>query len=222
MLAIIPAREGSKGVVGKNIRPLGGIPLIAHTIKAAIKSKKIDRVIVSTDSQSIADVSMEYGAEVPFLRPKSISRDDSLILDNYKFMLERLKIENGEIIDSFVALQPTSPFRNSSDIDSAIELFCNNNTDSVISFTKEAHPPEWNRIINDDSTFSNFITEEVYRFNGAVYVYKSELIKNSVMYNDTSLAYVIPEERSLDIDTENDFMYAEFLINKAQQTNEIR
>ena len=222
MLAIIPAREGSKGVVGKNIRPLGGIPLIAHTIKAAIKSKKIDRVIVSTDSQSIADISMEYGAEVPFLRPKSIARDETVMLDVFKFMLERLKIENGEIIDSFVALQPTSPFRNSSDIDSAIELFCNNNTDSVISFTKEAHPPEWNRIINDDSTFSNFITEEIYRFNGAVYVYKSELIKNSVMYNDTSLAYVIPEERSLDIDTENDFMYAEFLINKAQQTNETR
>ena len=222
MLAIIPAREGSKRVVGKNIRPLGGIPLIAHTIKAAIQSKKIDRVIVSTDSQSIADVSMEYGAEVPFLRPKSIARDETVMLDVFKFMLERLKIENGEIIDSFVALQPTSPFRNSSDIDSAIELFCNNNTDSVISFTKEAHPPEWNRIINDDSTFSNFITEEVYRFNGAVYVYKSELIKNTLMYNDTSLAYVIPEERSLDIDTENDFMYAEFLINKAQQTNEIR
>ena len=231
MLAIIPAREGSKGVVGKNIRHLGGKPLIAYTIQAALESKKIDRVIVSTDSHYIAEVSMEYGAEVPFLRPKSISQDDSLILDNYKYMLERLKIENGEVIDSFVAIQPTSPFRNSFDIDSAIELFCNNNTDSVISFTKEAHPPEWNRIINDDSTFSNFITEEiynrqaykwVYRFNGAVYVYKSELIKNSVMYNDTSLAYVIPEERSLDIDTENDFMYAEFLINKAQQTNETR
>ena len=222
MLAIIPAREGSKRVVGKNIRPLGGIPLIAHTIKAAIKSKKIDRVIVSTDSQSIADISMEYGAEVPFLRPKSIARDETVMLDVFKYILERLKIENGEIIDSFVALQPTSPFRNSSDIDSAIELFCNNNTDSVISFTKEAHPPEWNRIINHDSTFSNFITEEIYRFNGAVYVYKSELIKNSLMYNDTSLAYVIPEERSLDIDTENDFMYAEFLINKVQQTNGIR
>ena len=218
MLAIIPAREGSKGVVGKNTRSLGGIPLIAHTIKAAIKSKKIDRVIVSTDSQSIADISMEYGAEVPFLRPKSIARDETVMLDVFKYMLERLKVENGEIIDSFVALQPTSPFRNSSDIDSAIELFCNNNTDSVISFTKEAHPPEWNRIINDDNTFSNFITEEIYRFNGAVYVYKSKLIKNSLMYNDTSLAYVIPEERSLDIDTENDFMYAEFLINK----NEIK
>jgi CMP-N,N'-diacetyllegionaminic acid synthase len=218
MLAIIPAREGSKRVVGKNTRSLGGIPLIAHTIKAAIKSKKIDRVIVSTDSQSIADISMEYGAEVPFLRPKSIARDETVMLDVFKYMLERLKVENGEIIDSFVALQPTSPFRNSSDIDSAIELFCNNNTDSVISFTKEAHPPEWNRIINDDNTFSNFITEEIYRFNGAVYVYKSKLIKNSLMYNDTSLAYVIPEERSLDIDTENDFMYAEFLINK----NEIK
>jgi len=231
MLAIIPAREGSKGVVGKNIKPLGGIPLIAHTIKAAIKSKKIDRVIVSTDSQAIADISKEYGAEVPFLRPKSISQDDSLILDNYKYMLERLKIEKGEIIKSFVALQPTSPFRNSFDIDAAVKLFCENKTDSVISFTQELHPPEWNRIVNNDNTFSNFITEEIYnrqvynslyRFNGAVYVYKSNLIENSIMYNETSLAYVIPEERALDIDTENDFMYAEFLIERAGQANEIK
>ncbi len=223
MLAIIPAREGSKGVVGKNIRCLGDKPLIAHTIQAAIESKQIDRVIVSTDSEAIAQVALEYGAEVPFLRPKSISQDDSLILDNYKYILERLQIECGEVVNSFAALQPTSPFRNSYDIDMAVELFCKNDTDSVISFTKETHPPEWNRIINNDSTFRNFITEKIYnrqmyksvhRFNGAVYVYKSELIKNSVMYNDSSLAYVMPEERSLDIDTENDFMYAEFLLSK--------
>ena len=79
MLAIIPARAGSKGVVGKNTRFLGDMPLIAHTIRAAIKSDKVDRVIVSTDCQTIAKISMEYGAEVPFLRPKSISQDDSLI-----------------------------------------------------------------------------------------------------------------------------------------------
>ena len=229
MLAIIPARAGSKGVVGKNTRFLGDKPLIAHTIRAAIESDKIDRVIVSTDCQTIAKISMEYGAEAPFLRPKSISQDDSLILDNYKYMLERLKIEYGENINSFVALQPTSPFRNSYDIDMAVELFCKNNTDSVISFTKETHPPEWNRIINNDNTFCNFITEDIYnrqeyksvhRFNGAVYVYKSELIKNNVMYNDSSLAYIMPEERSLDIDTENDFMYAEFLLNRSRQTHE--
>jgi len=228
MLAIIPAREGSKGVVGKNVRNLGDKPLIAHTIQAALESEQVDRIIVSTDSESIAQISMEYGAEVPFLRPISISEDDSFILDNYKFILERLKIEYGEDITSFVALQPTSPFRNSYDIDTAVELFYKNNVDSVISFTKETHPPEWNRLINDDGTFCNFISEEirnrqmyksVYRFNGAVYVYKSKLIKNGVMYSDNSIAYVMPEERSLDIDTKNDFMYAEFLLNKCSQVN---
>jgi len=230
MLAIIPAREGSKGVVGKNIRYLDDKPLIAHTIQAAIESEQIDRIIVSTDSESIAQISLEYGAEVPFLRPKSISQDNSLILDNYKYVLERLKIEYGEVINSFVALQPTSPFRNSYDIDMAVELFCKNDTDSVISFTEEAHPPEWNRIINNDGTFCNFITEEiynrqvyksVYRFNGAVYVYNTELISKNLMYTSNSLAYVMPEERSIDIDTENDFLYAEFLMNKMKSDSKV-
>jgi CMP-N,N'-diacetyllegionaminic acid synthase len=223
MLAIIPAREGSKGVIGKNIRNLAGIPLIAHTIRAAIESKKIDRIIVSTDSEKIAKVATEYGAEVPFLRPKSIAQDDSFILDNYNYVLDRLKIEknDGFSIDSFVALQPTSPFRNSYDIDQAINLYQSNKTDSVISFTKESHPLEWNRVINPNNTFSNFMSEEVYnrqkyesiyRFNGAVYVYSSHLVNKNLMYSINSLAYLMPEERSLDIDTETDFLFAEFLM----------
>ena len=89
MLAIIPARAGSKGVIGKNIRILSGKPLIAHTINAAIDSKSVDRIIVSTDSEEIADIAIKYGAEVPFLRPTNISEDSSPILDNYKFVLKK-------------------------------------------------------------------------------------------------------------------------------------
>mgnify|MGYP001222148148 CR=1 FL=1 len=231
MLAIIPAREGSKGVPGKNIRNLDGIPLIAHSIQAAIESKNVDRIIVSTDSKVIAKIALEYGAEVPFLRPKSLAQDASFLLDSYNYVLDRLKVEekDGQNIDSFVALQPTSPFRNSYDIDMAIDMFQSNETDSVISFTQESHPLEWTRTINNDNTFSNFISEEVYnrqlyesvyRFNGAVYVYSSEIIKKNLMYTNNSLAYLMPDERALDIDTENDFLYAEFLMSRVKDSSE--
>lgn len=227
MLAIIPARGGSKGVVGKNVKTLGDKPLIAHTIISAIDSNSVDRIIVSTDSEEIADVALKYGAEVPFLRPRDISQDSSPILDNYKFMLDRLR-SVGEDYDSFVAIQPTSPFRSAYDIDSAVNLFLNNATDSVISFVMESHPIEWNRLVNDDGTFNDIGINDIYnrqkykntyRFNGAVYVFKSELINSNTMYTNNSLAYIMPNDRSIDIDTEDDFLYAEFLMSKRAETS---
>ena len=220
MLAIIPARGGSKGVTGKNIKVLSGKPLIAHTIIAAIDSKSVDRIIVSTDSEEIAEVAVKYGAEVPFLRPYDISHDTAAVLDAYKFVLKKLK-KSGDNYDSFVALQPTSPFRNSHDINSAISLFNNQETDSVISFTGESHPIEWSRIINKNGTFSdvgmNLIDnrqqyKKTYYFNGAVYVFKTKLLKKNTLYSDNSLAYIMPRTRSIDIDTEEDFLIAEFFI----------
>lgn len=227
MLAIIPARGGSKGVKNKNIKLLQNKPLIAHTIIEAINSKKIDRIIVSTDSEKIAEISIKYGAEVPFLRPSNISLDNSPILENYKFALKYLE-ENGSDYKSFVALQPTSPFRKSKDIDAAINLFLNNNVDSVISFVKENHPIEWNRLVRKDKTFLEFmdspihnrqIYNDIFRFNGAVYVFKKNLIMNNKMYSENSMAYIMPESRSLDIDTEDDFLFAEFLMEKNQKFN---
>jgi len=227
VLAIIPARGGSKGVKGKNQRILAGKPLIAHTILAAMDSDQVDRIIVSTDSEEIAEIAVKYGAEVPFLRPTSISQDDSPILENYNYVLDRFEMDFGEVYDSFVALQPTSPFRNSYDIDSAINLFKGNSTSSVISFTQETHPIEWNRIVDNSLKFKDigFVRIDnrqkygkIYRFNGAVYVYKTELVKAKTMYTDESLAYIMPEERSLDIDTEADFLYAEFLMEKMKKS----
>ena len=222
MLAIIPARGGSKGVIGKNIKVLSGKPLIAHTIIAAIDSKSVDRIIVSTDSEEIAEVAVKYGAEVPFLRPYDISHDTAAILDAYKFVLKKLK-ESGDNYDSFVALQPTSPLRISHDINSAISLFNSKETDSVISFKIQHHPIEWNRLINQDNTFKDLGMsllfnrqkyEKTYIFNGAVYVLKTELVNKNILYTDNSLAYIMPNNRSVDIDTEDDFLYAEFLMEK--------
>ena len=225
MLAIIPARGGSKGVIGKNIKVLSGKPLIAHTIIAAIDSKSVDRIIVSTDSEEIAEVAVKYGAEVPFLRTYDISHDTAAILDAYKFVLKKLK-ESGDNYDSFVALQPTSPFRNSHDINSAISLFNNQETDSVISFTGNTHPIEWSRLINKNGTFCdlgmNLIDnrqkyKRTYYFNGAVYVFKTKLLKKNTFYSDNSLAYIMPRIRSIDIDTEEDFLFAEFLIQNEKK-----
>ncbi len=222
MLAIIPARGGSKGVKNKNIKLLENKPLIAHTIIEAKKSKNIDRIIVSTDSEEIAEISLKYGAEVPFLRPSNISLDNSPILENYKFALKNLE-KNGSDYKSFVALQPTSPFRNSEDIDKAVNLFLNNNVDSVISFVKENHPIEWNRLVRKDKTFFELMKSpiynrqnynEIFRFNGAVYVFKKSLIMMNKIYSENSMAYIMPESRSLDIDTEDDFLFAEFLMAK--------
>ena len=213
MLAIIPARSGSKGVLEKNIKKLHDRPLIAFTIKAALQAKKVTRVIVSTDSPKIAEIANRYGAETPFLRPKEISDDNSRILDNYKFALDFFEKKN-QHYDSFVALQPTSPFRDENDIDKAIDLFLKNKTDSVISFVKESHPIEWNRLINKDKTFKDIgisailnrqIYKETYRFNGAVYVFKKELIMKNNMYSNNSIAYKMPKNRSIDIDHIKDF-----------------
>ena len=222
MLAIIPARAGSKGVVNKNLKMLFNKPLIAHTILSAIESKGIDRIVVSTDSEEIAKIAIQYGAEVPALRPANISQDNSKILDSYKFILNELK-KVGDVYQSFVALQPTSPFRSVTDIDEAILLYKKNNIDSVVSFVKQSHPIEWSRVIHKDNTFSDLglniianrqMYKETYHFNGAIFVINSKLLKQDKFYTKNSLAYIMPRSRSLDIDTDEDFLYAEFLIQK--------
>ena len=109
MIAIIPARGGSKGLPGKNIKYLNGIPLIGHSIQTALKAKSISRVIVSTDDAEIAKRAQEYGAEVPFIRPKNLAEDNSMVMDAYIHTIDRLVNESKEEIESFVALLPTAP-----------------------------------------------------------------------------------------------------------------
>src|SRR5699024_5514424 len=138
MIAIIPARGGSKGLPGKNIRLLNGKPLISYTIIEALNSEKISRVIVSTDDTQIAEIAIQYGAEVPFLRPDYLSTDTSKAIDNYTYTIERLNDEGVNLapINNFVVLQPTSPLRTRNDIDKAINLFYEKKADSVISVNK--------------------------------------------------------------------------------------
>ena len=225
MIAIIPARGGSKGLPGKNVKLLNGKPLIAYTIEAALKSEKINRVIVSTDDEEIARISIQYGAEVPFLRPDFLATDTAMAVDNYIYTIERLSAESGEVIDEFVVLQPTSPLRIVEDIDNAIEIFHSKDADSVIS-TQEQHPVSWHKYINEDGTFEDILSPNInnrqalrisYYPNGAIYVFRFKIIKERKYYTDRSYAYVMPRERSVDIDYLMDFKYAEFLLSQSNE-----
>lgn len=224
MLAIIPARGGSKGLPGKNIKKLNGKPLIAHTIEAAIKADLIDRVIVSTDCEEIAKVALAYGAEIPFLRPASLADDTSLAIDNYIYTVERYSKKTESIINDFCVLQPTSPLRTADDIDSAIAMYVDRDADSVISYCEEHHPVSWHKHLEDDGRLTNVFRADVlknrqdikptYYPNGAIYVFKSALIKSGKYYSDNTFAYIMPRVRSVDIDVLDDFKLAEFLMDK--------
>ena len=133
MLALIPARGGSKGVPGKNIKLLGGSPLIKWTIDEAKRSKYIDKIIVSTDDKDIANLCIELGVGVPFMRPKELAQDDSYAIDTYLYVMKKMLDDNVYCSDDFIVLLPTVPFRNYFDIDKSIELYYENEAESVIS-----------------------------------------------------------------------------------------
>lgn len=225
MLALIPARGGSKGLPGKNIRVLNGIPLIAHTIEAAKNARLIDRIIVSTDDSQIADISKKYGAEVPFMRPSELAADNSLAIDAYIYTIDRLNSEFKENITEFAVLLPTSPLRTSEDIDAAIDLFNMKNADSIISYYETPHPLLWARKIDSNRKISNYFVEDgfknrqdiekAYMPNGAIYIFKYSILKELRTYfTENTYAYIMSAENSVDIDTELDFQFAEFLMGR--------
>src|SRR3989338_590546 len=226
ILAIIPARGGSKGLPGKNIKPFLGKPLLAYTIEEAKRSKYITKIVLSTDDTAIAQVGKKYGAEIPFLRPSELATDTSLAPDAYIYTIERLKNEQGYAPEIVVILQPTSPLRTVDDIDAAISLYLEKNADSVISVVEFEHPLERARIITPDGLLENYHPgkiipknradyQKAYSPNGAIYVLTpSLLLKEKTYYFSKTYAFIIPKERSIDIDTQIDFEIAEFLMAK--------
>lgn len=221
MIAIVPARGGSKGLPGKNIKNLLDKPMIAYTIEEALKSRYITEVIISTNCEEIEEAAIKYGAKSPFLRPEYLATDSAKAIDNYIYTIDRLNKEFDYDIKEFVVLQPTSPLRKAEDIDGAIKLFKDKNADSVISYTEEHHPIEWHKYIAEDGKFENIFEEKLlnrqeikksYFPNGAVFVFDYELIKQGKYYSDNSYAYIMPRNRSIDVDTIEDFRYIEFLM----------
>ena len=233
IVGIIPARGGSVGVPLKNIRSLGGKPLISYTIQSALESKVLDRVIVSTDHEEIANVSKSCGAEVPFVRPADISEDveTELVLQHAVNFLE----DEGTEIDGIVLLQPTSPFRTSETIKKCVEAFKEKkDADSVVTVNNvEGFRPEWMLSVDKNKKITPFATPfklngkpvikliarqefpELYKQNGVVYVTSRDLLMNEdLVIGPSAYAEIIPELETFDIDTETDLLIAEAIINQ--------
>jgi N-acylneuraminate cytidylyltransferase/CMP-N,N'-diacetyllegionaminic acid synthase len=219
MLAIIPAREGSKRLPGKNTMLLNDKPLIAYSIELALQYTAITDIIVSTDSEAIANISAQYGIKVNELRPKNLATDEATTLDVLNFHINAC--EQKQIVHNLILLlQPTSPLRVLNDLIAAKKMLDETNANSVISYTKEQHPIAWHKFISADYSIadvfadSNKPTTTTYYPNGAIYLAKSALIKTGKIADETTKAYIMPRERSVDIDTIEDFRYAEFLLNR--------
>lgn len=224
-IAIIPARSGSKGVKDKNIRPLNGIPLIGYAIKAAIDSKMFDTVMVSTDSARYQEIAIQLGAECPFLRSEATSSDKASSWDAVKEVVLNYH-ELGQDFDTLTLLQPTSPMRKAEDIAGAYTLFNEKNANAVVSVCEMEHSPLWSNILEEDLSMINFyrkggadsnrqMLKTYYRLNGAIYLMKTECLKEvDKLYANGCYAFVMPQIRSVDIDSELDFKYAEFIISE--------
>jgi CMP-N,N'-diacetyllegionaminic acid synthase len=219
VLALIPARGGSKGLPGKNIRPLKGRPLIGWSIEAALASRYVSRVVVSSDDEEILAVARDQGAETPFRRPASLAGDDTPSMDVVLHALDQL---GG--FEWIVLLQPTSPLRQAVDIDAAIEQCLNTAAPACVSVCDAPASPWWMFQIGDRGGMRSFLPAEqrpvrrqdlpdLYALNGAVYVAKTEWLRQSLSFlTEETVAHVMPRERSVDIDTLFDFRLAECVL----------
>lgn len=227
ILGIIPARGGSKAIPHKNIALLAGRPLISYTCKSAQKSKRLTRLVVSTDDKEIAQVCMQNGVEAPFLRPEDLAKDETGMLEVLIHALKTLEEAENYKPDIIVLLQPTSPLRTSDHIDAAVDLLVKTGADSVVSVTHVPHqfnPVSVMKIENEKLV--PFISgpqilrrqdkPKVYGRNGpAVLAMRRETILNkNSLYGDDVRPFIMTEEESIDIDTKFDFDIAEFLIKK--------
>ena len=224
VLGLINARGGSKGVPRKNIKLLGGKPLISWSIKAGLKSKYINKLVVSTDDSEIAEVSRSFGAEVPFMRPKELASDSSLQIDSIKHAISFLEDE-GEYFDIILLLQPTTPLRKTFDIDSSLELLIEKNADTVISVTDVGgrHPATCYEPLKDKKIVPYFKSDErgvlrqefkpILWRNGAIYATKRNvIIDNNSLYGKSIVGYKMGEERSFNIDSQFDWNLTEAYI----------
>ena len=217
VVAIITARGGSKGVPGKNLREVAGKSLIACTMEQVRDSQLLDRTIISTDDQSIAAAARSAGCDVPFMRPGSLAADDTSSLDVLLHAMRQI-----ERYDYVVLLQPTSPFRTGADIDGAIQLCDGRGAPSCVTVCFSSKSPHWMYTLEPDGKLAPVLPQSkatrrqelpaVYLLNGAVYVARWEHLTAGNGFLDTdTVAYEMPPERSLDIDTEFDLKLSNLL-----------
>lgn len=229
VIAVIPARGGSKGVKNKNIKHLCGKPLIAYTIETAFDSNIVDEIFVSTDSIEIADISKKLGVKI-IERPDFLATDSALGIDVIKHSIKALN-KQGLSNFYFLYLQPTSPLREKEDIINSLSLAFEKNATYVVSVCECEHNPLLCNTLENDLSLENFISNDInyknrqslntfYRVNGAVYLIDFPLdngVENIDFYGKNSYAYIMPQDRSVDIDSILDFALAEVLINERKK-----
>lgn len=225
VLAYIPARSGSKSIIDKNIVDICGKPLIAYSIDAAKQSKYVDRVIVSTDSATYAEISRKYGAEAPFLRPDYLSSDTAVEMDACQHLISWVE-EQGDHFDIILKLEPTSPLRLPDDVDRALEILEQKKADSVISVGEVKTPPFWMNQLPKDHSMKDFISKEVMRKNrqelpvyyfldGLVFAATCNYLKsNKSWFADNSFASITPPGRAVDIDGPDELELVRIIIQK--------
>ena len=220
-IAIIPARGGSKRLPGKNLLPLAGKPLIAWTIESAIRSEVFDRVVVSTDDPLIAAVAVQYGAEVPFIRPANLATDSTPTIEVLTHAVKELTGGSQVSWTHMACLQPTSPLRTAENIRQAARLLEAKNADAVISVCQTEHSPLWANTLPENLSLTGFITEQAqktpsqqlpvfYRLNGAIYFCRIDrMLSEQTLFLPTSAyAFIMSREDSIDVDDQVDFELA--------------
>jgi CMP-N-acetylneuraminic acid synthetase len=223
LLGLIPARSGSKGLPHKNILPLAGKPMIAWTVQAALQSQSITRVVVTTNDWMIARIAQQWGADVPFLRPQEMAQDHSDPADAIFHALDWLETKQQYLPDAVMLLQPTSPLRSSQDIDGAARAMVREDAESVVSVGPVHQPPALMRRLDDRGRLRPIAPtepaagrrqdfEETYLLNGAIYLARRHaLFEHRRFTTDQSYGFIMPPERSVDIDTEWDYRLAQVL-----------
>lgn len=223
VLGLIPARGGSKGIKNKNITEVNGVPLIGYTIMEAGKSRYLDDVVVTTDSERIKSIAEAYGAQVPFLRPGELAGDRTPTLDAVLHAVRSLE-NMGRSYDIVVLLQATSPLRTSGDIDHAMELFIEKKGQGVAAVSEVSDPPVLMRILEEGGHLSKWLDQgstirrqdmpKTYRINGSIYINPVSEIKEGLSFNDNPVGYVMERSHSVDVDEESDLWLAGYYLGK--------
>lgn len=231
ILALIPARGGSKGVPRKNIRNLGGKPLVVHSIEAALAVRELlYRIVVSTDDPEIAEVARAAGAEVPFLRPDDLANDKAPMVPVEQHAVAFIEQQDSVKIDWILLLQPTTPFRSAEDIRACVKLAQESDCDAVISVAEitAGHPIQAKKIVDGQLTYYCIEEKEgmrrqdcqppAYLRNGAIYLTRRDvLMHNDSIWGKVTVPYIMPEERSVNIDRRIDFKLAEVMLQERAQ-----
>ena len=228
ILAVIPARGGSKRLPGKNTRQLNGKPLIQWSIEAALGVNDVSKVLVSTDCKEIAKISSRAGAEVPFIRPAELADDESKTVDVVRHAIDNCA-KRGEKYDYILLLQPTSPLRNSEHIKASINFLQMKNADAIVSVCKCEHSPLWTNKLPINLSMDRFVSDEIkcsrsqdlptyYRLNGAIYLTNISCLykENSLFLSSNMYAFVMESKCSADIDNELDFILADTIMRNRE------